>query len=134
MSASSYAVLRGFALMVDLASLAAIACGISLSVELLEFIRQQDLTSRRAYFHIHMPLLHQLSRLLQGGRRCRTAKIDPARWVAHTDEVLQFRRAIHARRPLQWPKEEAAGQPPAARPSRSSEPETSTLLVFWRER
>jgi hypothetical protein len=75
--------------------------GISLSFELIEVVGQQDLTSWRAYSHIHVASSHEFLCLLQRFRSCGASKIDARKLIVSADQELELRRANHAKRPLQ---------------------------------
>ena len=126
MSKSSQAVLKALELIWPYTSCTHSLSISQLSFEQIELIRQQNLASRRAYSHVHIPSPQQFPCFLQGIRCCGTAKTDATELTIPTDQVFQFRGAIHAGQPLQRPKAEArAGRSPAVRSSRPGE--TGTL-------
>jgi hypothetical protein len=99
--------------------------GGSLSLELIEFIRQQYLTSRRAYSHVHVASEQKLPCVLQGLRSRGMTNIDARKLVAPADQEFQW-RANHARGPPQGRRARAAlALSPAVRSSRSDETGTS---------
>src|SRR5437899_1804710 len=101
------------------------------SVELIELFGQQHQAARRAYFHIQITFLQELSRLLQSAHRRAAAEIDEAGLVPSADQVLQMRRSIHAGR-LPGVRETEARSP--ARCGRSGGVWTWRLLLVRRAR
>jgi hypothetical protein len=80
------------------------AAGVSLSVELIELVGQQDLAAGRGYPHVHIAFLQKLLCLLQGRRRRVAAKIHAAKSIVSADQVLQLRRPIPAEQHRQTPE------------------------------
>ena len=101
MSPNSYAVFRGFYFTATSELFPPSMFGISLSFELIELVGQQDLTSWRAYPHIHVASSHEFLCLLQRFRSCGASKIDARKLIVSADQELELRRASHAKRPLQ---------------------------------
>lgn len=67
----------------------------------IELIGQQDLTSWRAYSHVHVALSQELLCLLQCFRSRGTPHIDARKLIVPADQELQLRRANHAGRLLE---------------------------------
>jgi hypothetical protein len=71
--------------------------GVSLAFKLLEIIRQQDLTSRRANFHFHVTSGQQLLCVLQRFRSCGMTNIDARELIAPADQEFQLLGLSHAK-------------------------------------
>ncbi|SRR5579871_6458306 len=109
--------------------------GISLSFELIELIGQQDLTSWRAYSHVHVTSSQEFPSLLQRFRSCGASDIDARKLIVSAGKELQLRRTSHARRPPQRSEaKETVARLPVARSSRSGDAGTHVLLSLRRER
>src|SRR5581483_1057567 len=97
-----------------------------LSFKLIEIIRQQNLTSRRAYFHVGVASGQKLPCVPQGFRGRALTNIDTRKLIAPADQEFQWRGASHARAPSQGRRATAApAQSPAAQSSRLDETGTS---------
>ena len=101
------------------------------SRQLIELIGQQDSTSRRAYSDVAVTSPQQLLCLLQCPRSRGTSNIDARKLIVPAHQILQWRRASHARGPPQGGKARAATAPsPAVRSIRSDETGTSRAPLF----
>jgi len=135
MSPSSYAVFRSFTFVAASQLLAPWTFGFSLSFKLIELVGQQDLTSWRAYSHVHIASCHEFPRLLQRFRSCGASNIDARKLIVSADKELQLRRASHARQsPQRSAAKKTVARLPVARSSRSCDAGTHELLSLRRER
>ena len=95
---------------------------VSLSFKLLEIIRHQDLTSRRANFHVHVTPGQQLLCVLQRFCSLGMTNIDPRELITPADQELQLLGLSHARQPRRGERSGAVpARSPAAQSSRSDE-------------
>jgi hypothetical protein len=62
----------------------------SLSIELIELIRAQDLASGRAYPHVHIAFVQSSFAFLSARSRC-AAKVDAIELIVPADQISQLR-------------------------------------------
>src|SRR5579871_3330824 len=133
MSQSSYAVFKGFVFIARLAACRRRSLTFRLSFKLIEIIRQQDLTSRRAYFHVHVAPGQKLLCVLQGFRSVGMTNINVRKLIAPADQEFQLRGASHARGRSQGRRARAAPAP-VVRSIRSDETGTSRAPLSLRRK